>query len=273
MCNLGIGEFHLEYGRRLRDYRNAKRAQNGLQFDLMTKMSNLSIIIPTFQEAANLEQLVTRISQTLADSNLIFEILIVDDDSRDGTDALIANLAELGLPVRLILRKNERGLSSAVIRGFDEAQGSTLICMDADLSHPPEAIPDLLNALDQPGVDFVIGSRYVGGAGTDDEWGLFRRANSYAATALARPFTMARDPLSGYFAMRRSQYRMCDSLSPLGYKIGLELIVKCNCRNVAEVPIHFAQRRCGSSKLTLKQQWLYLRHIARLARYKLARRS
>ncbi|GJM25536.1 MAG: hypothetical protein DHS20C16_19510 [Phycisphaerae bacterium] len=235
-------------------------------------MIHASIIIPTFREAGNLEQLVDRIAQSLVDFNGAYEVLIVDDNSQDGTEPLVEKLRDTGHPVRVIVRRDERGLSSAVIRGLDEAQGEVLVCMDADLSHPPEMIPRLLSALQKPGVEFVIGSRYVDGAGTDADWGLFRRLNSIFATLLARPFTAARDPMSGFFAIRRDRYQNHDELSPLGYKIGLELIVKCNCRNVLEVPIHFAQRRCGSSKLNFKQQLLYLRHIWRLACYKLTKR-
>ncbi len=235
-------------------------------------MIKASIIIPTFREAGNLETLAIRIGQSMSKLDGAYEVLIVDDDSQDGTEQVVETMRAAGHPLRLIVRKKERGLSSAVIRGMDEATGETLVCMDADLSHPPEAIPALLEALNEPKVDFVIGSRYVDGAGTDDDWGLFRQFNSRIATWLARPFTGARDPMSGFFALRRDRYQERDRLNPLGYKIGLELIVKCNCRNVKEVPIHFAQRRCGSSKLTLKQQWLYVRHVGRLASYKFTHR-
>lgn len=236
-------------------------------------MVGTSIIIPTFQEVDNLDHLVHRISESLTATDGTFEIIIVDDNSQDGTEQLVNQLRENGYPVRVIVRHKERGLSSAVICGLNEAKGELLVCMDADLSHPPEMIPQLLGALAKPEVDFVIGSRYVKGAGTDAEWGLFRQLNSSIATMMARPFTRARDPLSGFFALRQSTYRNAEPLHPMGYKIGLELIVKCNCRNVHEVPIHFAQRRCGSSKLTLKQQWLYLCHIFRLAGHKLVKRN
>ncbi|NOX58016.1 MAG: polyprenol monophosphomannose synthase [Planctomycetes bacterium] len=234
----------------------------------MSQMIDTSIIIPTFQEVHNIGELVRRISAAMSATTGAIEILIVDDNSQDGTDQVVERLRDEKHPVRLIVRERERGLSSAVIRGFNEAVGTTLVCMDADLSHPPEMLPELLAALDTQGVDFVIGSRYVKGAGTDADWGLFRRMNSSIATALARPLTRARDPLSGFFALRQSTFRAAAPLQPMGYKIGLELIVKCNCRNVCEVPIHFAQRRHGSSKLTMKQQWLYLRHVAKLTGYK-----
>jgi dolichol-phosphate mannosyltransferase len=170
--------------------------------------------------------------------------------------------------VRLIVRKNRRGLSSAVLRGFSEARGWLLMCMDADLSHPPEAIAALVAAVNEPGVQFVLGSRYVAGGSTDRQWGVFRSLNSKVATLLARPFTQAKDPMSGFFVIPRSVFQEADELSPVGYKIGLELIVKCRCRRVREVPIHFADRKFGQSKLGLAEQFRYLRHLKRLADYK-----
>ncbi len=225
----------------------------------------LSIVIPTYQEAENLGALVEGITAAISELNIPYEIIIVDDDSRDGSSDIAAGLSEQGHPVRMITRVGERGLSSAVLRGFDEAEGDILLCMDGDLSHPPEAIPDILKYLEEPEVEFVIGSRYVPGGSTEKKWGLFRWMNSKVATLLARPFTSAKDPMAGFFALRRSVYERADTLSPVGYKIGLELIVKCRCRNIREVPIHFADRKLGQSKLNLKEQVNYLRHLKRLA--------
>jgi dolichol-phosphate mannosyltransferase len=139
--------------------------------------------------------------------------------------------------------------------------------MDADLSHPPEAIPSLLRKLDE-GADFVVGSRYVDGGVTDDDWGFFRWLNSRVATLLARPFTSLEDPMSGFFALRRTTFARADALNPIGYKIGLELLVKCRCSAVAEVPIAFVDRIHGESKLTLREQFRYLRHVRRLFIYR-----
>src|SRR5205814_2934642 len=135
----------------------------------------------------------------------------------------------------------------AVLHGARLAQHPVIIVMDADLSHPPEAIPALLAALGSS--DFAVGSRYVPGGSTDDRWSLGRAINSRLATCLARPLTRVRDPLSGFFALRRSTLDAAGPLNPLGYKIGLELLVKCPCRAIAEVPIHFASRARGRSKL------------------------
>ena len=182
---------------------------------------------------------------------------------------MVSDLIEKGYPVKLITRVGERGLSSAVIRGFKEAKGDFLACMDADLSHPPEAIPRLLAPLlRESKVDMVLGSRYVPGAGTDEDWGVIRWLNSKIATVMAKPFTKVKDPMSGFFALPRKVYEKRASLNPIGYKIGLEIMVKCHCKNVVEVPIHFSNRRLGASKLNFREQVNYLKHLKRLADFK-----
>ncbi len=120
----------------------------------------------------------------------------------------------------------------------------------------------------EAGADFVIGSRYVEGGSTDELWGVWRHINSRAATLLARPFARVKDPMSGFFALRRDTFAQAAPLNPVGYKIGLELIVKCPVRDVREAPIHFAKRRHGKSKLNLREQLRYLQHLRRLAIYK-----
>ena len=136
--------------------------------------------------------------------------------------------------------------------------------MDADLQHPPQRIGDLLAALDN-GADFALGSRHVQGGSTDDRWTFFRKLNSGVATALARPFAAGvRDPMSGFFALRRSTFDRAERLTPLGYKIALELMCKCRVKQLHEVPIHFGLRTHGESKLTIKQQFRYLEHLSRL---------
>jgi dolichol-phosphate mannosyltransferase len=229
----------------------------------------LSVVVPTYREAENLGHLIPRVCEVLRGRDISHEIIVVDDNSRDGTDEVMARLQSEGHAARVITRVGERGLSSAVMRGFDEARGVYLLCMDADLSHPPAALPALLDALKSPGVDFVIGSRYVPGGGTDADWGLFRWLNSKGATLLARPFTAARDPLAGFFALRRETYASAEKLSPIGYKIGLELIVKCRCQRIREVPIQFADRQYGETKLNLREQLRYVQHLLRLAVFKL----
>jgi dolichol-phosphate mannosyltransferase len=185
----------------------------------------------------------------------------MDDQSNDGSLEFVQGYG--AEEVRFIARDGKRGLSPAVIDGFRMARGKYLVCMDADLSHPPETIPDMLKKL-ATGSDFVIGSRYVSGGSTEADWGLFRQLNSLVATWMARPFTNVKDPMSGFIALTREQFGRAQELNPVGYKIGLELLVKCRCKNVAEVPIHFANRAAGESKLSLKEQLRYIKHLRRL---------
>jgi len=226
----------------------------------------ISVIVPTYREAENLPLLVPRL--TVALKPWAHEIIIVDDNSNDDTERAVATLTTRGHAVRLIVRTDQRSLSSAVVRGLAEARGNTLICMDADLSHPPEVLPRMIKALENDSTEFVIGSRYVKGGTTDGEWSLFHKLNSRVATLMARPFCNVSDPLSGYFALPRKVFQRAERLNPVGYKIGLELIVKCRCTRIAEIPIHFGNRRFGQSKLSLREQINYLRHLKRLADFK-----
>jgi dolichol-phosphate mannosyltransferase len=232
---------------------------------MLMNAPSTSIIVPTYREVEALPELIERVARVRQAHPSLLELLIVDDDSRDGTEALIAARPEPW--VKLIVRKEDRGLSQAVLAGLRAARGDLLVVMDADLSHPPETIVDMQKAI-AAGADFVVGSRYVEGGTTADDWGLLRFINSRVATALARPLTAISDPMSGFFALPRRVFEAARDPSPLGYKIGLELLVRCNCTNVKEVPIHFANRTRGESKLTAKQQLLYVRHLMRLYRFK-----
>lgn len=218
-------------------------------------------MVPTYKEVENIPLLVERLAKVRDQLGWDLEVLFMDDDSRDGSAEKVVSL---GLPwVTLVTRTKDRGLSQAVLDGLSRARGEVLAVMDADLSHPPEALPAMLAELDR-GADFVIGSRFVEGGTTDDDWGLFRWLNSRIATLLAYPLASVEDPMSGYFMLRRATFAAGKNYNPIGYKIGLELLVKCNCRHTAEVPIHFTDRQLGESKLSLKEQLRYLRHIRRL---------
>lgn len=196
-----------------------------------------------------------------------FDLWLMDDPSGDGIERVVG---ELKLPwVHLVTRTPPRGLGFAVLEGLRKAPGDLLVVMDADLSHPPERIPALVAAAARVENDLVIGSRYVPGATIDGGWSLLRHINSRGATLLARLFTWVNDPMSGFLAMRRDILdRATGELDPVGYKIGLELIVKCHCRKVAEVPIHFSDRQLGKSKMGLREQIQYVVHVRRLARWK-----
>lgn len=229
-------------------------------------LTSVSVIIPTYKEALNLPALLARLEQVRATHGLDLEAVIMDDNSRDGT---VEAVAAFDRPwARVVVRTRNRGLSAAVLDGFRQAQKTVLVVMDADLSHPPETIPWMLEQLNR-GADFVLGSRYVAGGSTEEKWGIWRWLNSKAATLLARPFTKTKDPMSGFFAIRRSMVEAPFPLfRPIGYKIGLELLVKCHCRHVVEIPIHFSQRHKGQSKLSFREQLQYLEHLRRLADYK-----
>jgi glycosyltransferase involved in cell wall biosynthesis len=225
-------------------------------------MPQVSIVIPTLNEAENLPLLVPRIAAALAAYS--YEIVIVDDSSKDDTTAVCRELSRR-YPVRLISRTPENGLSGAVLQGLREAGGEYLVVMDADLQHPPESIPQLLAPLELRQSDFTVGSRYTSGGTTDGRWSFFRRLNSRAATLLARPVAGdMHDPMSGFFALRLETFQRARQLTPLGYKIGLELICKCGVTSPKEIPIHFATRNAGQSKLSVKQQFKYLEHLSRL---------
>ncbi len=150
-----------------------------------------------------------------------------------------------------------------MLRGFGETSAPTLVVMDADLSHPPERIPDLLAPLDD-GAGMVFGSRRVRGATTDEGWGVRRWAASRLASVLLAPLTSLRDPTSGFFAVRRTLLDRSGPMRPVGYKIGLEILVRARCDDVREVPIHFAERTSGSSKLDARQALRFLEHVRRL---------
>ena len=227
----------------------------------------VSIIVPTYREVENLPRLIPQAAAALSDRGWNWEIIVIDDNSPDGTREMLAKLSIQWPQLRYRIRETERGLSSAVLTGLAMAHYDYLLVMDADLSHPPESIPALIEPLLQNKADFTIGSRYVAGGKTED-WGRFRWINSAVATLLSRPFTKCvRDPMAGFFAMPRRLYLAADELNPIGYKIGLELIVKCHVTQVLEVPIVFRNRLHGESKLTVREQFRYLEHLSRLYDY------
>ena len=227
---------------------------------------NVSIIVPTFREAANIAPLAERIDAALSGTGIEWELLLVDDDSGDGSEAVVAELSRR-LPVRMVVRREPpRDLSLAVIEGIGLSRFDRLVVMDADLSHPPERIVDLLAALDG-GCDMVIGSRYAPGGIVDSSWSLYRVLNSRLATWLARPLVKCADPMAGFFATRRSALPDLQTLRPMGYKIALELMVRGRLR-VREIPIDFRDRSVGFSKMNWRQQIRFVRHLSRLYNHK-----
>lgn len=231
---------------------------------------NFSIIVPTFHEAKNIPELIKRIAEVNFGPRA-FEVILVDDKSNDGIEEVVQSL-QIQFPwLRLIVRKGERGLSESILDGFKAAKYPILITLDADLSHPPEKIPEMLLTLEQPGVDVVIGSRYIKGGSSDELWPIVRKGLSRLGALIARILigVPVKDPLSGFMAIRGKMLKPDIKLQPIGWKIGLEIMVKCRCKQIREIPIHFAQRTVGVSKLNFNVMIKYLHHLTQLICFKL----
>jgi len=227
----------------------------------------ISIVIPTFREAPNIPVLLQRLDQALTGRLRPFEVILVDDDSGDG----IIDVAEREKPGRelvLIVRRHvPRDLSQAVVDGLARSCGEFVVVMDADLSHPPETIAAMIAALEGGEADFVIGSRFVPGGGAPHfTWQ--RRLNAFVSRLLARPLVDIRDPMAGFFAFPRRLLRPETRLNPIGFKIGLELLVKLRPARVREIPIQFQDRLYGVTKLSLRERIKYLIHLKRLVQFK-----
>ncbi|MGH9601782.1 MAG: polyprenol monophosphomannose synthase [Terriglobales bacterium] len=226
----------------------------------------LSLVLPTYNEAANLERMVRALTGVLDAAGVSFEIVIVDDSSPDGTGGIADQLAAgSGGHVRALHRTNERGLGTAVVTGWRAAHGEILAVMDADGQHPPGLLPRLLAALDQ-GAEVAIASRYISGSDIP-RWNSLRRWGSRLATAITRlalPRAAAgvRDPLSGCFALRRELIQGVE-LKPLGFKILLEVLMRAPITRVAEVEYVFAAREAGKSKLSARVALLDAMQIVR----------
>ena len=208
---------------------------------------SISIIIPTRNEAENIVPLV---SQIVATAVPLHEIVFVDADSTDGTLDVIRSLAA-SHPIRLIEQDpGAPGLASAITAGAATARGEWLVVMDADLSHPPERINDLLAPLRIGAADLVIGSRYVPGGSTPG-WPVWRRVLSRVGSGLAYPLTGVHDSMCGFFAIARS--RLLDlATQAIGFKIVFEIIVRGQpTLRVVEIPIVFRDRTRGRSKMSI----------------------
>jgi len=226
----------------------------------------LSIVIPTYNEKKNIEKLIPQIHRILSKESIKYEIIIVDDNSPDKTAEAAKKLGKK-YPVKVIKRKGKLGLSSAVVAGFKKALGDFLGVMDADLSHPVDKLPEMFKELKTH--DMVVGSRYVKG-GDIENWPIKRKIISKGATLLAKPVTKMKDPMSGFFMIKRSVLKI-GKLNPRGYKIALEVYVKSNVRIFKEVPIIFKDREEGTSKLGGNVMVNYLIHLAQLYRFKIRR--
>jgi dolichol-phosphate mannosyltransferase len=228
---------------------------------------SFSLVVPTYNEAANINTIVRILSQIL--DEIIpgdYELIVVDDDSPDGTWQLALSLIAKYPQLRVMRRQHERGLSSAIIRGWQVAKGRFLGVIDGDLQHPPHVLLQLLNAI-QEGADLAVASRHVEGGGVSS-WSFIRRFLSRGAQLLGliilpRVLGRVSDPMSGYFLVRRSAIANV-KLNPVGYKILLEVIGRGDIRQIAEVGYVFCERKEGESKVTWKQYLDYIHHLLRL---------
>ncbi len=233
----------------------------------------LTIVIPTYNERENIKPLLERLEASLKNIDGGFEVIIVDDDSPDKTWAIAEELARTRFPwLRVVRRIGEKGLASAVVKGFQLSRGEYIVVMDADLQHPPETVPSLVKAAEETRADIVVASRYTRGGGVEG-WSRLRLLISRAATLLAYLLLpeakTTTDPMSGFFLVRRDLVSNCLSmLKPRGYKILLELIVRCKPRRVVDVPYVFAKRVHGESKLGVATVVDYVRQLLELNNYR-----
>jgi len=215
----------------------------------------VSIVIPTYNERANIRKLVLKIFSSCKKLDSL-EVIIVDDNSPDKTAETARRLSS-GYNVKVFVRKNEKDLSTAVMYGIKKSKSDFVVVMDGDFSHPPEKIPEMIEKLEK-GCDIVIGARKK-----VESWPWHRRLLSGIATLLAKPLTRTSDPMSGFFALNKRVLNN-KKIAARGYKILLEILAKCNPEKTCEVSYIFKNRSCGESKLRAKHIIQYLAQLARL---------
>jgi dolichol-phosphate mannosyltransferase len=234
----------------------------------------IALVIPTLREAGNICELLRRVRIALDPLRLDYEVIVVDDDSRDGTEELVTEFAARDPRVRLLVRRGQSGLAGAVLHGWQHTDASVLGVMDADLQHPPELLPELISAL-STGNDLAIGSRYAAN-GSLRHWNPFRRLLSAAAIWLTSPVQRRElrttDPMSGFFFLRRECIEGI-AFQQVGFKLLLEILVRGRLRSLKEIPFAFGQRHHGTSKASLQVALDYCRLLAALYRSKIALRQ
>lgn len=224
-----------------------------------------SVVLPTYNEESTIGSCISGIRHY---TERTVEVIVVDDGD-DATAEIVHERWGDDPHVQLLKRERSTGLSSAVLEGFDAAQGDLLACMDADLQHPPASLPVLLTVLEDE-ADMVLGSRHCATGGVAADWPLQRQIISYGASLLAWvAVPQARttsDPMTGFFAIRQECVDVVrDQLNPTGYKIALELLARCPIPEVAEIGYTFEDRQGGSSNLGATEYVAYVRHLTRLS--------
>ena len=233
----------------------------------MLTNKKFALVIPTLNEAGNIEPLLARIRAALDPEEINYEVIVVDDGSSDGTQQAVRALSQVDPRIRLLERRGEKGLSGAVVHGWRNTNADLLGVMDADLQHPPEVLPDLLRAIEN-GTDIAIGSRYVQ-AKRVEGWNPLRQAVSWLTTMttlpLQRPGVHVKDPMSGFFILRRE---CIDGIQfqREGFKILFEVLVRGRIRSATEIPFQFGLRHAGKSKADMKVAFHYFSLLGRLSR-------
>jgi dolichol-phosphate mannosyltransferase len=227
-------------------------------------MVKVSVILPTYNERENIDKIIWKLGAILSEAGYDYEIIVVDDNSPDGT-AHVAEALSKTYPVKVVKRPGRLGLTSAIYDGFKTASGEYLVVMDADFQHPPELVPELLAKLKE--CDLVVASRYVKG-GKIENWSLTREIISKGAILGARLLIpecrRVKDPVSGFFALRREIIEKWKPIEPRGYKALVEIIASTKPRRICEVPFTFRGRERGTSKLGSKQIFSYAKLLVKL---------
>lgn len=236
--------------------------------------SKLAIVVPTFHEAGNIRELLDRLRQIADYLDTPCELIVVDDDSRDGIETIVAEIAGRDPRIKLLMRRGERGLAGAVIHGWQNTDAAFLGVIDGDLQHPPELLPAMWQAL-RGGADVVIASRYVH-HDRRPEWNALRQLISRLAVSmtwpLQKPGVRVSDPLSGFFLVRRSCLQDV-RLQRQGFKILLDILVRGHIRSVREIPFIFGRRHTGTSKASVPVFVEYCMLLANLWRERIVARS
>jgi dolichol-phosphate mannosyltransferase len=226
-----------------------------------------ALTVPTLNEAGNIERLLREVQQVLDPLDHPYEIIVVDDGSEDGTPEIVRQYGEFDARVRLLTRHHERGLAGAVLHGWNHSDGELLGVIDADLQHPPDVLPLLLEAMDD-GSDIAIASRYVAKDGVTG-WNPLRvaisRASTWATVPLQRKSVRIKDPMSGFFVVRRDAIDGID-FETKGFKLLLEILVRARLRSAKEIPFHFGHRHAGKSKANASVAFHYLHLLGKLSR-------
>ena len=229
--------------------------------------ASFALVVPTLNEEGNIDRLLREVRSALDPLALHYEIIVVDDDSKDATPALVRRIAETDRRVRLLTRRGEKGLAGAVIHGWNHSDADILGVIDADLQHPPQLLPELLSAIND-GHDIAIASRYTAKDGVRG-WNPVRiaisRASTWATLPLQRSGIRVKDPMSGFFIVRRSVINGLVFESK-GFKLLLEILVRGRVSSAREVPFQFGQRHAGKSKAGAFVAWHYLHLLGKLSR-------